>query len=38
MGLLVQPEDRSGSDWLSDIVPHLAYGAVTGAILESSRR
>jgi hypothetical protein len=29
------PRDWSAADWLSDIVPHLAYAAVTCATLEA---
>lgn len=28
----------SAADWLSDLVPHLAYGAVTAAVLEALDR
>ncbi|MDP9115882.1 MAG: hypothetical protein M3O28_01155 [Actinomycetota bacterium] len=31
---LAQPRDWSAVDWLSDIVPHLGYGAVTYAVLD----
>jgi hypothetical protein len=29
------PRAWSASEWLSDLVPHLAYGAVTWAVLEA---
>jgi hypothetical protein len=29
------PKSWSAADWLSDLVPHLAYGAVTAAVLEA---
>jgi len=32
---LTKPRDWSASDWLSDVVPHLAYGAATYAVLAS---
>jgi hypothetical protein len=32
------PRDWSASDWLSDVVPHLAYGAVTYAALDALDR
>jgi hypothetical protein len=32
------PRTWSGNDWLSDLVPHLVYGAVTWAVLESLGR
>jgi hypothetical protein len=35
---LTDPKDWSGADWLSDIVPHLAYGTATYATLEWTRR
>lgn len=29
------PRSWSAEDWLSDLVPHLAYGAVTAAVLQA---
>ncbi|WP_433305681.1 hypothetical protein ACQP2F_18735 [Actinoplanes sp. CA-030573] len=29
------PRSWSAADWLSDLVPHLAYGAVAAAVLEA---
>lgn len=26
------PRSRQAADWLSDLVPHLVYGAVTAAV------
>lgn len=34
---LTDPRTWSAADWMSDIVPHLAYGVVTRAALEPSR-
>jgi hypothetical protein len=31
---VTDPRTWSAADWVSDIVPHLAYGAVTGHLLE----
>ena len=31
---VTDPRTWSAADWASDIVPHLAYGAVTGHLLE----
>jgi hypothetical protein len=31
---ITDPRTWSAADWVSDIVPHLAYGAVTGHLLE----
>jgi len=30
---ITDPRTWSGVDWASDLVPHLAYGVVTGAVL-----
>ncbi|MGI8760235.1 MAG: hypothetical protein ACR2LF_02825 [Jatrophihabitantaceae bacterium] len=35
---LTDPSKWSSVDWLSDAVPHLAYGAVTYAVLRDSAR
>ena len=32
------PKTWSAADWLSDLVPHLAYGAVTAAVLQALDR
>jgi hypothetical protein len=32
------PRSWSAADWLSDLVPHLVYGAVTAAVLEALDR
>jgi hypothetical protein len=32
------PRSWSRADWLSDVVPHLAYGAVTSAALRGLLR
>lgn len=32
---LTDPRQWSASDWLADLVPHLAYGAVTAVVLEA---
>jgi hypothetical protein len=34
---LTNPADWSLADWMSDIVPHLAYGGVTGYVLDRLR-
>lgn len=34
---LAEPRDWSAVDWLSDVVPHLAYGVVTYACLAAMR-
>lgn len=31
---VTNPRSWSATDWLADVVPHLAYGAVTAAVLE----
>jgi hypothetical protein len=33
---VTDPRTWSASDWMSDVVPHVAYGAVTGSILAAS--
>lgn len=33
---LSRPGDWSLADWLSDVIPHLAYGAVTFAVLRDA--
>lgn len=35
---VTDPRTWSGTDWLSDLVPHLIYGAVTWAVLEGLNR
>lgn len=35
---VTDPRTWSGTDWLSDLVPHLIYGAVTWAVLEGLSR
>jgi hypothetical protein len=30
---VTDPRTWSGVDWTSDLVPHLAYGVVTGTVL-----
>ncbi len=32
---VTDPRDRSGRDWVSDAVPHLAYGAAVQAVVEA---
>jgi len=32
---VTDPRTWSAADWVSDIVPHVAYGAVTGHLLEN---
>ena len=32
---VTDPREWSASSWLSDLVPHLAYGAVTAAVFEA---
>jgi hypothetical protein len=32
---ITDPRQWSAKSWLSDAVPHLAYGAVTGALLRA---
>jgi len=33
---ITDPRTWKAQDWMSDIVPHVAYGAVTGAVLVAS--
>jgi hypothetical protein len=33
---VTDPRTWGASDWMSDVVPHVAYGAVTGSILAAS--
>jgi hypothetical protein len=35
---VTDPRNWSKTDWLSDLLPHLVYGAVTWAVLESLNR
>jgi hypothetical protein len=35
---VTDPRSWSGTDWLSDVVPHLAYGAVTYAMIQALDR
>lgn len=35
---ITDPRTWSASDWLSDVVPHLAYGFVTAATYETTER
>jgi hypothetical protein len=35
---ITDPRQWSTSDWLSDLVPHLAYGVVAAAALRGLRR
>lgn len=32
---VTDPRTRDATSWISDVVPHLAYGAVTAAVLTS---
>lgn len=32
---ITEPRTWSPADWASDIIPHLAYGIVTGAVLQA---
>jgi len=32
---LTDPREWSASDWASDVVPHLAYGAVAALVYEA---
>jgi len=32
---VTDPRTWSRADWVSDIVPHLAYGAVTASVLSA---
>ncbi|MCA1677061.1 MAG: hypothetical protein LC799_34400, partial [Actinobacteria bacterium] len=35
---VTDPRSWSGSDWLADLVPHAAYGAVTAATYAAATR
>lgn len=35
---VTDPRSWSGSDWVSDVVPHLAYGVVAGGVLQRLTR
>jgi hypothetical protein len=35
---LTDPRTWSPADWLSDVIPHLAYGAITYAVLDNWKR
>jgi hypothetical protein len=35
---ITDPRTWSGPDWVSDLVPHLAYGTVTAAALQAMER
>ena len=35
---VTDPRSWSGTDWVSDVVPHLAYGAVAGGVLQRLTR
>lgn len=35
---VTDPRDWSGDSWVSDLVPHLAYGLVTAAVWEMAAR
>lgn len=35
---VTDPRTWKGQDWISDVVPHLAYGAVTAHVLEHTRQ
>lgn len=35
---ITDPRSWAATDWLSDIVPHLAYGAATAAVIEALDR
>lgn len=34
---ITNPRDWSAADWLADVLPHVAYGAVTAAVLDRLR-
>jgi hypothetical protein len=34
---VTNPRDWSATDWVSDVVPHVAYGAVTATVLDRLR-
>jgi hypothetical protein len=35
---VTDPRSWSVTDWVSDLVPHLAYGAVAGGVLQRLTR
>jgi RsiW-degrading membrane proteinase PrsW (M82 family) len=35
---ITDPRSWSATDWISDVVPHLAYGAVTAALIGNAER
>jgi hypothetical protein len=35
---VTDPRAWSAADWLADVVPHLAYGTVTGLVLDALTR
>jgi hypothetical protein len=35
---ITDPRDWPASSWVSDLVPHLAYGFVTAAVWELAQR
>jgi hypothetical protein len=35
---VTDPRSWDATSWLSDVIPHLAYGAVTAAVLTAQRK